>query len=178
MSEAITVARPYALAAFDEASKNNELKSWSEVLQSAVSAIENAQVHALIVSPRVAKQQLEGLMLALCGGDKLNKPVRNFIKLLVETQRLVLLPEIVAIFEVLRAEAEKSVDVVVTSAFDLNDAQKQKITAAMKKRLGREIRLNCETDQKLLGGIVIRAGDKVIDGSARTHLTELANALA
>ncbi len=178
MSEAITVARPYALAAFDEARKNNELKSWSDVLQSAVNAVENVQVRALITSPRVARSQLQGLMLSLCGGDKLSKSTANFIKLLVEAQRLILLPEIAAIFEVMRAEAEKSVDVVVTSAFDLNDTQKQKITAAMKKRLGREIRLNCETDQKLLGGIVIRAGDKVIDGSARTHLSELANALA
>lgn len=178
MSEAITVARPYALAAFDEARKNNELKNWSEVLQAAVSAVENEQVHALIASPRVAKKQLQDLMLSLCGGDKLSKTTTNFIKLLVEAQRLVLLPEITEIFEVMRAEAEKSVDVVVTSAFDLNEAQKLKITAAMKKRLGREIRLDCETDQKLLGGIVIRAGDKVIDGSARTHLTELANVLA
>jgi F-type H+-transporting ATPase subunit delta len=67
---------------------------------------------------------------------------------------------------------------VVTSAFDLSEAQKQKITAALKKRIGREIKLSCETDRKLLGGIIIRAGDKVIDGSARTHLSELANALA
>lgn len=178
MSEAITVARPYALAAFDEARKNSTLKNWSDVLQTALATVENEQVHALITSPRVAKNQLQELMLDLCGGDKLSKPTANFIKLLVESQRLLLLPEIVAIFETMRAEAEKSVDVVVTSAFDLNEEQKQKITAAMKKRLGREIRLNCETDQKLLGGIVIRAGDKVIDGSARTHLTELANALA
>lgn len=178
MSEAITVARPYALAAFDEARKSNDLKNWSDVLQAAVTAVENAQVHTLITSPRVPRNQLQDLMLALCGGDKLNKKIINFIKLLVEAQRLILLPEIAAIFEVMRAEAEMSVDVVVTSAFELNDAQKQKIAAAMKKRLGRDIRLNCETDQKLLGGIVIRAGDKVIDGSARTHLTELANALA
>jgi F-type H+-transporting ATPase subunit delta len=178
MSEAITVARPYALAAFDEARKNNDLKGWSDVLLTAASAVENEQVRTLIMSPRVQKQQLQDLFLALCGGDKLNKQVRNFIKILIEGQRLILLPEITAMFEVMRAEAEKSVDVVVTSAFDLNDAQKQKITAAMKKRLGREIRLNCETNPKLLGGIVIRAGDKVIDGSARTHLTELANALA
>lgn len=178
MSEAITVARPYALAAFDEARKNNELKNWSDVLQAAATAVENAQVRALITSPRVPKQKLEGLMMALCGADKAGKSTGNFIKLLVEAQRLILLPEIAAIFEVMRAEAEKSVDVVVTSAFDLNDAQKQKIAAAMKQRLGREIRLSCTTDQKLLGGIVIRAGDKVIDGSARTHLTELANALA
>lgn len=178
MSEAITVARPYALAAFDEARKQNDLKGWSDVLLTAADAVENAQMRTLITSPRVPKQQLQDLFLALCGGDKLSKQTRNFIKILVEGQRLVLLPEITAMFEVMRAEAEKSVDVVVTSAFDLNDAQKQKITAAMKKRLGREIRLNCETNPKLLGGIVIRAGDKVIDGSARTHLTELANALA
>lgn len=178
MSEAITVARPYALAAFDEAHKNNDLKGWSDVLQTAAGTVENAQVRTLVTSPRVQKQKLQDLFLALCGGDKLSKQAGNFIKVLVESQRLILLPEIAAMFEVMRAEAEKSVDVVVTSAFDLNDAQKQKITAAMKKRLGREIRLACETNPKLLGGIVIRAGDKVIDGSARTHLTELANALA
>ena len=89
-----------------------------------------------------------------------------------------LLPEIAAMFEALRAEAEKSVDVVVTSAFDLSDAQKQKIAAAIKERMGREIKLSCETNRELLGGIVIRAGDKVIDGSARTRLSELAVALA
>jgi F-type H+-transporting ATPase subunit delta len=178
MSEAITVARPYVIAAFDVARKNNDLKGWSDALLQAASAVENDQVKTLIMSPRLQKSQLQGLFLALCGGDKLNKQVSNFFKLLIEAQRLILLPEIAAMFEVMRTEAEKSVDVVVTSAFDLNDAQKQKITAAMKKRLGREIKLNCETNPKLLGGIVIRAGDKVIDGSARTHLSELANALA
>jgi F-type H+-transporting ATPase subunit delta len=178
MSEAITVARPYVLAAFDLARKNNDLKGWSDALLQAASAVENDQIRAIIMSPRVQKSQLQDLFLALCGGDKLNKQVVNFLKLLTESHRLVVLPEISAMFEVMRTEAEKSVDVVVTSAFDLNDAQKQKITAAMKKRLGREIKLNCETNPKLLGGIVIRAGDKVIDGSARTHLSELANALA
>mgnify|MGYP003385149911 CR=1 FL=1 len=177
MSEAITVARPYAIAAFDEARQQNELKGWSDLLQSAAGAALNPEVRALITSPRVLKSQLEDLMLALCGG-KVSATGRNFIKLLVESQRLILLPEIAATFEAMRAEAEKSADVVVTSAFDLNDAQKQKITAAMKKRLGREIRLSCEIDRELLGGIIIRAGDKVIDGSARTHLSELASALA
>ena len=177
MAEAISVARPYAIAAFDEASKLGELKSWSGMLLSAADAVVDPQVRALITSPRVSRSQLEGLMLALCG-DKLSATERNFIKLLVESQRLILLPEIAAMFEAMRAEAEQSVDVVVTSAFDLDEAQKQKIAAAMKKRMGREVRLSCATDRGLLGGIVIRAGDKVIDGSARTHLAELANALA
>ncbi len=177
MAEAISVARPYAMAAFDEASKLGELKIWSDMLQSAADAVLNPDVNSLITSPRVARSQLESLMLALCG-DKLSAMQRNFIKLLVESQRLILLPEIAAMFETMRAEAEQSVDVVVTSAYDLDEIQKQKITAAMKKRLGREIRLSCETDRELLGGIIIRAGDKVIDGSARTHLSQLANALA
>ena len=177
MAEAISVARPYAIAAFDEASKLGDLKGWSEVLLSLADAALNPEVRALITSPRVDHGQLENLMLALCG-DKASAMQRNFIKLLVESQRLIILPEIAAMFEAMRAEAEKSVDVVVTSAFDLDEAQKQKITAAMKKRMGREIRLSCETNRELLGGIVIRAGDKVIDGSARTHLAELATALA
>ena len=177
MAEAITVARPYAQAAFDEARELGDLKGWSDILQSVAQAVINPEIRAIITSPRTVKSQLVELMLALCG-DKVSEAQRNFIKLLIEGQRLTLLPEIVMLFEVMRAEAEKNVDVVVTSAFDLSEAQKQKITVALKKRMGREIRLSCETDRKLLGGIIIRAGDKVIDGSARTHLSELANALA
>lgn len=177
MAEAITVARPYAQAAFDEARELGELKSWSDILQSLAQAMINPEVRAIITSPRIIKSQLVELMLALSGG-KASEIQCNFIKLLIEGQRLILLPEIVMLFEIMRADAEKNVDVVVTSAFDLSEAQKQKITAALKKRMGREIRLSCATDRKLLGGVIIRAGDKVIDGSARTHLSELANALA
>ncbi|MEO6423719.1 MAG: F0F1 ATP synthase subunit delta [Candidatus Nitrotoga sp.] len=177
MAEAITVARPYAQAAFDEAHELGDLKGWSDLLQSLARAVINSEIRATITSPQIVKSQLVDLMLAL-SGDKSNETQRNFIKLLVEGQRLILLPEIVTLFEMMRSEAEKNVDVVVTSAFDLSELQKQKITAALKIRMGREIRLSCETDRELLGGIIIRAGDKVIDGSARTHLSELANALA
>lgn len=177
MAEAISVARPYAVAAFDEARKLGDLKGWSDMLQAAAHAVAHPEVRALITSPRVLRSQLEGLMLALAGGQA-SAAGQNFIRLLVESQRLVLLPEIAAMFETMRAEAEKSVDVVVASAFELDETQKQKIAAAMKKRMGREIRLSCEVDRELLGGIVIRTGDKVMDGSARTHLSGLANALA
>lgn len=177
MSQAITAARPYAQAAFDEAQKLGELKSWSEMLSAAAAAVENADLQAAIRSPKVNESKLSELMLAL-SGEKSSKVAQNFIKLLVENGRLLVLPEICAQFEVLRAEAEKSVDVVVTSAYELSDAQKQKVAAALKVKMGREIKLSCETNRELLGGIVIRAGDKVIDGSARTRLSELAVALA
>lgn len=177
MSQAITVARPYAQAAFDEAQKLGELKAWSEMLHAAVEAVELQDMQAVITSTRVDAAHLNDLMIAVCGG-KLGVTAQNFIKLLVENKRLIVLPQILEMFETLRAEAERSVDVVVTSAFDLNEAQKQKIAAALKVRMGREIKLSCETNRELLGGVVIRAGDKVIDGSARTRLSELAVALA
>lgn len=177
MSEAITVARPYAQAAFEEARKLGNLADWSELLLAASQAVQNAEVRIAVTNPHVTNVQREGLMLALAG-VKASGPEANFIKLLVVGQRLTLLPEISALFEALRAEEEKSVDVLVTSAFELDEAQKQKITSALKKRMGREIRLSSKIDRELLGGIIIRAGDKVMDGSARTHLSELANALA
>ncbi len=177
MSELITIARPYALAAFDEAQRLAALPAWSTMLQSLSDAIQDEQVRALIANPRVPKVQMENLMLAF-GGTKLSAAQGNFIRILLENHRLILLPEIAAIFEMMRAETEKIVDVVVTSAFDLSESQKQKITTALKMRIQREIRLDCKVDPELLGGVVIRAGDRVIDGSARTRLSELASALA
>ena len=177
MSEAITTARPYAQAAFDEAQKLNDLKGWSEVLLAGAEAVSNAEVAMVISSPRATKMQIEGVMQALCG-VKPGSQQDNFVRLLAENHRLVLFPEIAALYEALRAEAEKALEVTVSSAFDLSDAQKQKITDALNKRMNRKISLNCLTDKQLMGGIVIRAGDKVIDGSVRTRLGEMANALA
>ncbi len=177
MSEAITIARPYAQAAFEEAQKLSDLKGWAEALRSLAEAVCHPEVRAVVTSPRVVKQQLESLMEDLLG-DKANAQQRNFVRVLADNQRLLMLPEIAAIFETLRAEAEKTVNVVVDSAFELSAAQQEKIIGSLKARMGREIKLVCKVNKELLGGIVIRAGDKVIDGSARTRLGEMANALA
>jgi F-type H+-transporting ATPase subunit delta len=177
MSENITTARPYAQAAFEEAQKLADLKGWSEVLLALSESICHPEVRSLVTSPRVAKSQLESLLDGLTGGD-VTIQQRNFVRILVDNRRLLLLPEIVAIFEALRAEAEKTVNVVVDSAFELSAAQQEKIKNSLKARMGREIKLVCKVNKELLGGVVIRAGDKVIDGSARTRLGEMANALA
>jgi F-type H+-transporting ATPase subunit delta len=177
MSEAITTARPYAQAAFEEAQKLADLKGWSEVLISLAEMVSNPEVRAVVISPRVAKSQVESLMEGLLGSQA--KPQqRNFVRVLADNQRLLLLPEIAVLFESLRAEAEKTVNVVVDSAFELSTAQQEKIVSSLKARMGREIKLVCSINKELLGGVVIRAGDKVIDGSARTRLGEMANALA
>lgn len=177
MSEAITTARPYAQAAFEEAQKQADLKGWSAALTSLAEAIVHPEVREVVTSPRVATSKVESLMEGLLGSQA-KVQQRNFVKVLVDNQRLLLLPEIVAIFESLRAEAEKTVNVVVESAFDLSAEQQEKISRSLKSRMGREIKLVCKVNKELLGGVVIRAGDKVIDGSARTRLSEMANALA
>jgi F-type H+-transporting ATPase subunit delta len=177
MSEALTTARPYAQAAFEEAQKLSDLKGWSEVLLALAEAVTYPEIHNVISSPRVAKAQLGGLLGDVVGG-KLKPQQTNFVKVLAENQRLQLLPEIASLFEALKSEAEKSVNVVVDSAFELSAAQQEKIVSSLKKRMGREIKLTCKVNKELLGGVVIRAGDKVIDGSARTRLSEMATALA
>lgn len=177
MAEALSTARPYAQAAFEEALKLGDLKGWSEMLESLTEVICHPEVRAVVSSPRFLKSQIENLMEGVLGSQA-KQQQRNFVRILVDNQRLLLLPEIVSIFEVLRAEAEKTVNVEVDSAFELSAAQQEKIISALKARMGREIKLVCKVNKELLGGVVIRAGDKVIDGSARTRLGEMANALA
>lgn len=177
MAESLTTARPYAFAAFEEAQKLGDLKGWSEMLLTLAETVSHPEIHAVVTSPRFLKSQIEDLMESVLG-KAANIQQRNFVRVLVDNQRLLLLPEIVALFEALKSEAEKSVDVVVDSAFELSAAQQQKIISSLKARMGREIRLVCKVNKELLGGVVIRAGDKVIDGSARTRLGEMANALA
>lgn len=177
MSEAITIARPYAQAAFEVAQKLSDLKGWADALLTLAEATSSPEVHAAITNTRVAKPQLESLMVGLLGAQA-KAQHRNFIRVLIENQRLLVLPEIAAIFETLRSEAEKTVNVVVDSAFVLSAAQQEKIISSLRARTGREIKLVCKVNKELLGGIVIRAGDKVIDGSARTRLGEMATALA
>jgi F-type H+-transporting ATPase subunit delta len=177
MAEAITIARPYAQAAFEEAQRLGDLKGWSEMLLTLAEVVNNPDVRAVVTNPRVAKSKIENVMDSLLGG-KANIQQRNFVRILADNQRLLLLPDIVALFESLRADAEKIVNVEVDSAFELSTVQQERIISSLKTRLGREIKLVCKVNKELLGGVVIRAGDKVIDGSARTRLGEMANALA
>ena len=177
MSEANTVARPYAQAAFDEARRLGDLKGWSAVLAILAESLSNTEVRAVISNPRVDKSKVEELVVALCG-NQLSAQQRSFIRILMDNHRLDVVTEILIMYEALRAEAEKFVEVTVASAFELSDAQQQKIAAALKVRMQREIRLSCKEDKALLGGVVIRAEDRVIDGSALARLGEMANAMA
>ena len=178
MAEKTTVARPYAQAVFDLARSQggSGLQAWSDMLQLAASVAADAQMQSLIGDPRIRKEQLVQLVLDVCGKN-LDAAGQNFIKLLVENRRLNVLPEIAAHYEAQRAEAEGTLQAQVTSAFPLSEEQQAKIAGALKTRLGRNINVTANVDQSLLGGIIIRAGDMVIDGSARGQLANLATAL-
>ena len=171
-----TLARPYAEAVFRLAQERKTLKAWSEMLQLAAAVSADPQVAALIDNPRVPRERFVAFFLDVCG-KKLDQDAANFIRLLSENHRLVLLPEITELYEQLRAQAEGRVEAEVISAAAVSEAQLKDIAAALKKRLGRDIDLSTRLDPALIGGIVIRAGDLVIDGSVQGKLHALATHL-
>ncbi|MGB5631017.1 MAG: F0F1 ATP synthase subunit delta [Woeseiaceae bacterium] len=185
MADNNTVARPYARAAFEVAQESNALAELSESLAVAKALMEDGQVAAFLLVPTLSDTQrlefLQGLFAKAVGegsvfaGGSLHGT--NFIRLLLENDRVAVLPEIADHFEALKAKVENTVDAVITSAVPLSKEQQQAMAASLRKKLGREINVSTEIDEKLIGGAVIRAGDVVIDGSLRARLEGLANAL-
>lgn len=171
MAEKATIARPYAKAAFESARQHHALEKWSAVLATASSVVQDERVARLLSSPRVKPEQLSGLIGDIVGQS--DEQTRNFLATLASNRRLALLPEIASMYEALRAEAENTADVQVVSAVELNEAQKQRLATALKKRLQRDVRLHCEVDASLIGGAIVRAGDFVIDGSLKARLDRL-----
>ena len=176
MAEAITVARPYAQAAFMYASAQQALSDWSDMLSLLAAIADDADMHELIDSPQLTEIQLADLFIQI-GGDRINSNGANFIRELAVNGRLKLLPEIAALYEIQRRAAEGSVQAEMVSAFPASEAQQAEVIASLRKRLGRDIELSCSTDTDLLGGAIIRAGDLVIDGSVRGKLERLGAAL-
>ncbi len=172
MAEKSTIARPYAEAIFSLAKEQSELKSWSGMLSDVATVAENETMKAVISNTNVGKSQLADLVLDICGSE-LSDQGKNLIRLLAENRRLSLLGEIAAQYEVLRAEEEKTIEAEVVSAFEVSDAQQKQIAEKLKARLGREVTLSCRVDQSLLGGVVIKAGDLVIDGSTIGQIRKL-----
>ncbi len=177
MAEKTTIARPYAQAVFELAQARKELPRWSETLQMAAALVSDERVGALVGNPRVSKTQLAELIVSI-GGERFSEQAQHLLHLLVENGRLSVLPEIAALYETYRADAERTVEAQLISAFAVDEAQKQQVAAALKKRLGRDVTVSCQVDESLLGGAIIRAGDLVIDGSVIGQLAKLEVALA
>ncbi len=176
MAERATIARPYAKAAFEYARDANAFAAWSQGLTAAAQIVADPRVAALTKSPQWSASDLVSLITDVAGAT-LDAGMQNFVRVLAENHRLLLLPEIAAHYEVLRSAVENTVDVEVISAVPLNAAQADKLEQALSARLKRKVRMQNSVDASLLGGAVVRAGDLVIDGSLTGRLQRLATDL-
>ncbi|KFN42378.1 F0F1 ATP synthase subunit delta [Arenimonas oryziterrae] len=174
MSQALTLARPYARAAFSLAREQGRLPQFSQQLGFAAVAVNHPLVQSVLGNPRLAAGELIDVLLPADA----DASFRQFLVVLGENRRLPLLPEISGLFDQLRADAEKVVKATITSAKALDAAELAKLTDSLKKRFGREVEVSTAIDDSLIGGAVIDAGDIVIDGSLRTKLARLGAALA
>ncbi|GAB2787640.1 F0F1 ATP synthase subunit delta [Halomonas shantousis] len=173
-----TVARPYAKAAFEFARDHKTLDAWSASLALVAATVANEELSQRVLhNPRLSSGQKTDVLLEI-GGDSLDESVRNFVVTLGQQGRLDALPAIAEQFEQLRAQEERRVDVTIVSAFDLDTEQQDKLARALKKRLNREISITTQVDRDLLGGVILRTGDTVIDGSVRGRLARLRDALS
>lgn len=183
MADNNTIARPYATAIFELANEAGKLTTWSESLIIAGQLLADKGLVEYLGNPEFDDaRRLEFLtgLFAKAGAKTLtgkDAHGKNFVKVLLDNGRIAVLPEISAHFETLKAKVENSVDATVTSATELSKKQVAEIAAALKARLGREVRVETAIDENLIGGAVIRAGDVVIDGSLRARLEGLATAL-
>jgi F-type H+-transporting ATPase subunit delta len=176
VAERATIARPYAKAAFDYARGAKALAPWSKGLQAAAAIVADARLAEASKNPKLTEAQVIGVITGVAGDD-LAAGMRNFISVLAENHRLLLLPEIAQQYEALRAVVENSLDVDVVSAVTLDAAQAGKLSAALSQRFKRQVRMQTSVDASLLGGAVIRAGDLVIDGSLKGRLERLGTEL-
>ncbi|ABM63196.1 F0F1 ATP synthase subunit delta [Halorhodospira halophila] len=176
MAERSTLARPYARAVFELAGDDaTERQAWSRRLAAVAEVVQVPQLASLLTHPRISAEQLAGIVCEAAGD--LGQTGENFVRLLASNRRLQYAPEVARVYEELRAEAEGIVDVEVLSATQLEDAQQERLAEALRKRLGREVRLQTRVDESLIGGAMIRAGDTTIDGSVKGKLARLSSAL-
>ena len=176
MAQAITLARPYARAAFEVAHAAGSLDVWSQALAFAAAVSADARVADLDNDPRVKSSQLVALHTP--EGMAADAPFVEFLGDMAEHRRLVLLPEVADLYEAFKRESESQLLVKVTSAMALDAAQTEQLKVSLKRRFKREIELETQVDALLLAGAVIDTGNEVIDGSARGRLARMASALA
>jgi F-type H+-transporting ATPase subunit delta len=175
MSELTTVARPYAKAAFDFAVEKQTVAQWQEMLVFAGAVAQDASIKEILKGAYSASKLAE-IFIGVCG-EQIDENGQNLIRVLAENKRLSALPDVATLFNQYKAEFDKEIEVDVTSAIKLTKTQQTSISAALEKRLSRKVNLICNVDKTIVAGLIIKAGDTVIDGSIQTKLNRLADAL-
>ncbi len=169
MAELTTVARPYAEAAFRIAREENALPVWSEMLRFLSGIVTDARVATALDSPKLGAADKEALLLSIAG-DRLSGTGRNFVRVLIEAERVTLLPEVARMFDTLKAGAEGVAKATIDSAFPLDETQVRELTVALERRFGKRIEASVNVDRSLIGGVRIAVGDTVIDGTVKAKL--------
>jgi F-type H+-transporting ATPase subunit delta len=176
MAEPTTIARPYAEAAFEIARDKNALPVWSEMLRFSAAIVGDARVAAALDNPRLSAGDKEALVLSIAG-DRLSDDGRSFLRVLIEADRVSLLPQIAVLFDLLKNDAERVAKAMIESAFPLSDAQTGELTAALEKRYGKKVEATVVVNPSLIGGARITVGDAVLDGSVQAKLESMASQL-
>ncbi|MDP3857150.1 MAG: F0F1 ATP synthase subunit delta [Stagnimonas sp.] len=177
MAELSTLARPYAKAVFEMAREGKSFGAWSKQLAAIADAVAQPQIASVIGHPALARSALAEIVTGALGSE-LDAQGKALVRLLSDNGKLASAIELRKQFELLRAEHEARVAVEITSAVAVPDAQKQVLSAAVAKRLDRAVEITWSTDESLVAGALIRAGDLVIDGSVRGELERLSTALS
>lgn len=177
MADNITVARPYAEAVFGLAWEQNRLEPWLSMLLLLAAVAKDARFARVVADPRVDRELVAKLLLDICG-KRLDGHGENFMRLLLANRRFNLLPEIAELVSQLKAEAEKRVEVELTSAFAIDDVEVDRIAQTLKQNLKREVQVTPKVDPSLVGGARLRIGDRVIDGSVSGRLHDLSSYLS
>lgn len=176
MAELTTLARPYAKAAFEYAVEQQALDAWAAALDTAAQVASHDKVCTLLSEPGKSAQAQADALLALCG-DAVPPAVGSFLRVLADQARLALLPQVSALFTEMKEAQQRVVDIELTSAYPLTGDVESRLAKALSDRLQCQVKLASQVDKGLLGGVVIRAGDTVIDASLRRRLAKLAEAI-
>jgi F-type H+-transporting ATPase subunit delta len=174
--EITTIARPYAEAVFARARDAGQIDIWDNDLLTLSAIAADSDMATQIGNPNVPRERLRNAILEVAG-DGLSSEARNLVSLLAANDRLSSLPEIARLFAELQTQHQGVRQVQVSSAFEMKGDEQRDLAAALAKRLGTEVEMKVETDPSLIGGVAIRAGDLVIDGSVRAKLRKLATEL-
>lgn len=172
MAEFLTLARPYAKAAFAYATEQNATDTWSTVLQLLSAAVQDEAFSAYLNRPELTPAEQVGLFTKVLGEDQ-SAALSNFLTLLAENDRIILLPEIATEYEQLKSQNNNSLEVEIESAFPMDAKQEHILAHALEKRFNRTVHVTVNVNPALIAGVVIRAGDQVIDDSALNKLEKM-----
>lgn len=170
------IARPYAVAAFEFAQSASSVDSWLSALAAMQAVIGEPAVTHLIAHPEVSAPQIESVLVEVLKGS-CNEAQLNFLRLLIENKRLMVIEEILVLFKEHLAEAHQTVQATLSSVAPVDDATKAAIQKALEQKFEQRIELETAIDESLIGGALIRSADWVIDASVKGRLKQMAKAL-